>query len=114
MQAARHSIHHQYFIWRSDVFTEQLKEIMTTKARAGVHVRLLYGPIGSTPDRSYSEDINYEINAVLYDHRLAGQLEQDFEKDFAHCTPFDVGEYERRGPAVRFRDSVARLFSPLL
>ena len=47
MRAARHSIHLQYFIWGADEFTERLKEILTTKARAGVEVRLLYDPLGS-------------------------------------------------------------------
>jgi cardiolipin synthase A/B len=47
MDAARHSIHLQYFIWRADAFTARLKEILTTKARAGVEVRLLYDPLGS-------------------------------------------------------------------
>jgi cardiolipin synthase A/B len=47
MEAARHSIHLQYFIWRTDTFTEGLKAILTAKARAGVEVRLLYDPLGS-------------------------------------------------------------------
>jgi phosphatidylserine/phosphatidylglycerophosphate/cardiolipin synthase-like enzyme len=47
MEAARHSIHLQYFIWRADTFTARVKEILTTKARAGVEVRLLYDPLGS-------------------------------------------------------------------
>ena len=47
MKAARHSIHFQYFIWRTEAFTAQLKEILTAKARAGVAVRLLYDPLGS-------------------------------------------------------------------
>ena len=47
MEAARHSIHLQYFIWGADAFTERLKAILTAKARAGVEVRLLYDPLGS-------------------------------------------------------------------
>ena len=62
--------------------------------------------------RSFS--INYEINAVLYDERLAREFEQDFERDLADCSDFDPSAYRARNVAVRFRDSVARLFSPLL
>lgn len=51
---------------------------------------------------------------MLYSRRLAEDLEQDFERDLAHCTEFDVEEYRARNVAFRFRDSVARLFSPLL
>jgi cardiolipin synthase A/B len=59
MEAARHSIHHQYFIWRADAFTQRLKDIMTAKAKAGIHVRLLYDPVGSHADltRAYVRDL---------------------------------------------------------
>src|SRR5690606_29623787 len=45
LQAARHSVHLQYFIWGADEFTERIKKILIAKARAGVHVRLLYDPV---------------------------------------------------------------------
>jgi cardiolipin synthase len=51
---------------------------------------------------------------VLYSKRLAKELEEDFERDLAHCTEFDLAAYQQRNAAVRFRDSVARLLSPLL
>jgi cardiolipin synthase len=70
--------------------------------------------IGSTNIDIRSFSINYEINAVLYSAEHAKQLEQDFERDLVYCSAFDAEEYRRRNPIVRFRDSVARLFSPLL
>jgi cardiolipin synthase A/B len=70
--------------------------------------------IGSTNIDIRSFSINYEINAVLYSKRLARELEEGFHRDLMHCTEFDPGEYRKRGAAVRFRDSVARLLSPLL
>jgi cardiolipin synthase len=47
IEAAQHSIHLQYFIWARDDFTNQLKTILSEKAKAGVQVRLLYDPVGS-------------------------------------------------------------------
>jgi cardiolipin synthase len=70
--------------------------------------------IGSANIDIRSFSINYEINAVLYSERLARELEDDFERDLAHCTEFDLAEYRKRNVAVRFRDSAARLLSPLL
>ncbi len=70
--------------------------------------------IGSANIDIRSFSINYEINAVLYDERHAQALEADFERDLAHCTEFDLAEYRKRNAAIRFRDSVARLLSPLL
>jgi cardiolipin synthase A/B len=51
---------------------------------------------------------------VLYNERLARELEQSFERDLVHCTEFHVAEYRERNAALRFRDSVTRLCSPLL
>jgi cardiolipin synthase len=70
--------------------------------------------IGSANIDIRSFSINYELNAVLYDRALAGQLERDFERDLANCSAFDLGAYEARSAALRFRDSLARLLSPLL
>ena len=70
--------------------------------------------IGSANIDIRSFSINYELNAVLYSERLARQLEGDFERDLAHCSEFDLAAYRARNPALRFRDSVTRLLSPLL
>jgi cardiolipin synthase len=70
--------------------------------------------IGSTNIDIRSFSINYEINAVLYSKRLAKELEQDFERDLVHCTEFDAKAYRKRNAAMRFRDSMARIVSPLL
>jgi cardiolipin synthase len=70
--------------------------------------------IGSANIDIRSFSINYEINAVLYSRALAKELELAFEEDLAHCSEFDPEEYEGRSIALRFRDSVARLLSPLL
>ena len=47
LRAARQSISLQYYIWESDAFTEEIKEILCAKARAGVQVRGLYDWLGS-------------------------------------------------------------------
>jgi cardiolipin synthase len=47
LKTARRSIHLQYYIWRNDPFTHELKEILLERARTGVAVRLLYDPLGS-------------------------------------------------------------------
>jgi cardiolipin synthase len=70
--------------------------------------------IGSANIDIRSFSINYELNAVLYSERLAQELEADFDQDLAYCKEFDPAAYRQRGPVVRFRDSVARLLSPLL
>ena len=70
--------------------------------------------IGSANIDIRSFSINYEINAVLYSERLTKELEEDFKRDLMHCTEFDAAEYQKRSAAARFRDSAARILSPLL
>jgi cardiolipin synthase A/B len=70
--------------------------------------------IGSANIDIRSFSINYELSAVLYNERLARELEQAFERDLFHSTEFGAAEYEECKATLRFRDSVARLFSPLL
>src|SRR5918994_1699058 len=58
LKGAERSIHLQFFIWRSDPFTEGLKAILTERARRGVEVRLLYDPVGSwTLSRRYRREL---------------------------------------------------------
>jgi cardiolipin synthase A/B len=70
--------------------------------------------IGSANIDIRSFSINYEINAVLHSRALATELEVAFGRDLEDCLEFDPSEYKRRNFALRFRDSVARLLSPIL
>ena len=62
--------------------------------------------------RSFS--INYELMAVLYDKKLSVQLEKDFEADLKHCSEMTVEKYNDISRLSRFRNSAARLMSPIL
>jgi cardiolipin synthase len=67
---------------------------------------------GNWDVRSFS--INYELNALVYDTAVAAEVEAGYERDRARCRVFDPDDY-RAGPSwARFRDSLARLVSPLL
>ena len=67
---------------------------------------------GNWDIRSFS--INYELNALVYDTAVAAELEAGYERDRARCRVFDPDEYRAGSRLLRFRDSVARLVSPLL
>jgi cardiolipin synthase len=67
---------------------------------------------GNWDIRSFS--INYELNALIHDRGVAREIEAAYERDRAACIRFDPEAY-RTGPRLRrFRDSAARLVSPLL
>ena len=70
--------------------------------------------IGSANIDIRSFSINYELNAVFYSERIAKELENEFDADLEYCSEFDPEAYRKRGRVIRFRDSVARVLSPLL
>lgn len=47
VQEARHWIHVEFYIWHHDKLGTQLRDLLITKAREGVEVRLLYDGVGS-------------------------------------------------------------------
>jgi cardiolipin synthase len=47
MRAASSSIHLLYYEWAADGFTDEVARLLAEKVRAGVHVRILYDPVGS-------------------------------------------------------------------
>ncbi|CTQ31249.1 cardiolipin synthase [Jannaschia rubra] len=67
---------------------------------------------GNWDIRSFS--INYELNALVYDARLAGDLEAAYDADRAACRVFDADAYRALPFWMRLRDSAARLVSPLM
>ena len=70
--------------------------------------------IGSTnlDIRSFEQD--FEINAFIYDKKMAKQMRDQFLLDLESCTQVDPERWARRSRVHRFWESVARLFSPIL
>ena len=70
--------------------------------------------IGSTnlDIRSFEQD--FEINAFIYDKKMAKQMREQFLLDLESCTQVDPERWARRSRVHRFWESVARLFSPIL
>ena len=70
--------------------------------------------IGSANFDIRSFSINYELNAILYSEKYTRELEAAFKHDLTYSRPYTAEAYEQLSSLTRFRDSAARLFSPLL
>jgi cardiolipin synthase len=70
--------------------------------------------IGSANFDIRSFNIDYELNAILYDAAYAQRFEVDFLNDLRECVPFDLLAYKKLPFHTRFRDAASRLLSPLL
>lgn len=61
-----------------------------------------------------SFELNFEVNAVIYNEKTTERLETLFLEDLPHCKEITVHGYENRGLWIRFKEQCSRLLSPLL
>lgn len=62
--------------------------------------------------RSY--ELNYEINAVIYDSEITEKLEKDFYEDIQRSTRFTIDDYDSSPVYIKLLEAGTRLFSALL
>lgn len=70
--------------------------------------------IGSTNLDVRSFEQNFEVNAFIYDPEVAVQLREAFLKDQANSREVSLEGWRQRPRWERLKESVARLFSPIL
>jgi cardiolipin synthase len=58
--------------------------------------------------------LNFESNAIIYDSTSAAKLARIFLDDLEHCDQLTLEKYKKRPLSLRFRESIARLLSPIL
>lgn len=70
--------------------------------------------VGSANIDFRSFECNFEINSFVYDEGVAGRLKAAFLEDMRSCRLFTYKEYKECSLWQRFKESLARLFSPVL
>ena len=61
-----------------------------------------------------SFQLNFEVNAVIYDQDTTEELEKAFLKDIGQSKEITRELYAQRSLIVRVKEQVSRLLSPLL
>lgn len=61
-----------------------------------------------------SFELNFEVNAVIYDQETTERLEEAFLNDCSHCREITKDIYKNRGLWIRIKEQCSRLLSPLL
>ncbi|MGB3344737.1 MAG: cardiolipin synthase [Aequorivita sp.] len=61
-----------------------------------------------------SFDLNFEVNALIYDWEIAQQLTQTFYEDIAGAIKIDVHQWNNRPMGIQLVEKIAGLLSPLL
>ena len=62
--------------------------------------------------RSFS--LNFEVNAFIYDDRIAIEMQEQFFKDIEESKIMTLEEYKDRSLSLRIRESIIKLISPIL
>jgi cardiolipin synthase len=72
------------------------------------------GIVGTANMDIRSFEQNYEVNAFIYDKNTAIELRMAFEADAENCDEIPIEMWKNRKTWTRFKESLARLLSPLL
>ncbi|MFD2824071.1 cardiolipin synthase [Lacinutrix iliipiscaria] len=61
-----------------------------------------------------SFELNFEVNAIVYDKVVADELKTAFFEDLNHSEKIDLETWKNRPQHKQFFEKIARLFSPML
>ena len=73
----------------------------------------VFSSIGSANVDYRSFDLNFEVNALIYNETHTISLEYDFQKDLKNCHLVIPGEWKKRPLKQRISASLARILGPL-
>jgi cardiolipin synthase len=70
--------------------------------------------VGSANFDYRSFELDFEVNAFIYNARFASIMKETFLKDLENCVLIDPEVWAKRPRMVRWIESVCRLFGPLM
>ena len=74
----------------------------------------LAASIGTANIDVRSFQLNFEVNAFIYDSQTAKRLVHIFEQDIKKSRRLTYDQYLQRPLIIRFKESISRLLSPIL
>jgi cardiolipin synthase A/B len=70
--------------------------------------------VGTANIDTRSFHLNFEVNAVVYDKKVAQQLANEFFQDSKKSTEITIEIYQERSKLIRIKEAISRLLSPIL
>lgn len=70
LEKAKESIHMEFYIWRSDILGDKIKDILITKAEEGVEIKLIFDGLGSFGKISFKYRKELKQNGIQYKYFL--------------------------------------------
>lgn len=73
-----------------------------------------FSTVGTSNMDYRSFEINFEVNALIYNKEISQQMISTFNKDIEDCEQVDIDTWKERGLVMRLKESFCRLWAPLL
>lgn len=113
---------HFFVYWASMSYLGELLEAgvkVYQYERGFIHAKVLtidgtVASVGSANMDIRSFDLNFEVNAFMYDEDITKVLEDDFMNDLRCCVVITKEWYHRRRWWFKVHEAIARLISPML
>ena len=113
---------HMFVYWATYSYVGQLVEAgakVYHYEKGFIHAKMIVvddevASVGTANIDVRSFSLNFEVNAVLYDRALAHRLAEIFEQDILDSSELTKELYLNRSNAVKFKESISRLLSPIL
>lgn len=113
---------HLLVYWATYSFAAELLEygaVIETYENGFIHAKTMIIDNGIVSVGSANIDVrsfrlDFEVNALIYDERMASQVRKAFFDDSKVSQPLTKEKYEQRGTIIKFKEGLARLISPLL
>ncbi|MDT2835441.1 cardiolipin synthase [Enterococcus durans] len=113
---------HLLVYWATYSFVAELLEygaVIETYENGFIHAKTMIIDNGVVSVGSANIDVrsfrlDFEVNALIYDERMASQVRKAFFDDSKVSQPLTKEKYEQRGTIIKFKEGLARLISPLL
>ncbi|MCT4607228.1 MAG: cardiolipin synthase [Marinisporobacter sp.] len=117
-----HKPDHKTVYWASMSNVEELLEAgvkiyLYTKGFIHSKIMVVDGVAASIGTANFdirSFQINFEVNAFIYDEKIVSGMEKNFLVDINDSKELKLEEYSKRSLINKIKESAARLFSPLL
>lgn len=113
---------HKMVYWASFSYLSELLEVGVRcflYEKGFLHAKMLVidgkvGSVGTANVDIRSFRLNFEVNAFIYNIAIAEQLKAIFEQDMMDSRELTLQEHAARSLPARFKESFARLLSPIL
>ncbi len=108
--------------WASESYFQELLEVgveIYLYKKGFIHAKTIVtdtgvSSIGTCNLDHRSFDLNFEVNAILYDEEFADKMQQMFYRDCKDAIKLDLTKWNKRSKWQQLKNSFIRLLSPLL